>query len=284
MASKNPNLPIARPFVKWAGGKQRVLPHLLSRLPGRRHSTYHEPFVGGGAMFFCLAARYIKNPGWHAHLSDQNERLVRTYSAIKRDVDGVIARLQEHASRHDEKYYYEVRGQQVDDFATDAQVAAWFIYLNKTCFNGLYRVNKKNIFNVPIGRYINPTICDADNLRACAGLLARAEIHHEPYDVVRDRAQPGDFVYFDPPYVPLSSSANFTAYTQAGFGLDDQQRLRDLALALKERGVDIMLSNHGNEVVRELYQRGFDIQPIAVARAINSRGSNRGHVEELVIC
>lgn len=263
---------VAKPFVKWAGGKRRLVPHLLRHVP-TRFGAYHEPFVGGGALFYELKPVV-------AHLSDANERLVRTYRGIRDDVDGVIRRLRSYP--HDQEFFLSMRKEDVDA-GSDADVAAWFIYLNKTGFNGLYRVNRKNEFNVPFGDQSNPTICDEDNLRACARLLCRAEIEVEDFTGVLRRARRGDLVYFDPPYLPLSLSSSFVSYTKGGFGPEDHRKLRDVALALKRRGVTVLLSNSSHPLVCELYGEHFHIEEVLAARAINSRGDRRGPVREVLI-
>jgi len=258
-----------RPFVKWAGGKRQLLPQLLSHVP-EKFGRYFEPFVGGGALFFAL-----RPPS--AVLTDVNERLIRTYRGVRNDVDGVIRRLEEF--RHEESFYYQQRDRDIDA-GTDADVAAWFIYLNKVGFNGLYRVNRNNRFNVPFGRHKNPTICDEATLRACSAALQKAHLEKTDFaDAVADAVE-GDLVYFDPPYVPLSDTANFTKYTSGGFGTDDQERLRDLALSLKQRGVHVILSN--SSAARDLYE-GFTTTEVSATRLVNSKVTGRGAITELVI-
>jgi DNA adenine methylase len=232
--------PSPKPFVKWVGGKRRLVPELLRQAP-RSFGRYHEPFVGGGALFFGLA------------------------------------------ESHDKDQYYSVRALSVDGMEDDADVAAWFIYLNKTGFNGLYRVNRRGLFNVPMGRYKNPNICDDENLRVCSRALAGVDIRHEGFDAVTERAEPGDFVYFDPPYVPVSDTANFTAYTRSGFGPAEQEKLRDVARRLKDNGVRVIVSNSDTAPVRSLYRRGFRQRQVLVGRAINSKATARGAVPELII-
>ncbi|MFM2247548.1 MAG: adenine methylase [Pseudomonadota bacterium] len=271
----------ARPFVKWAGGKRRLIDELLEGAPAG-FRRYHEPFVGGGALFFALAGRYVR-PGAWASLSDVNIRLVRTWRAVQNDVEGLILRLKDYAEAHDEEQFYAVRAIDVDKFDDDTDVAAWFIYLNKTAYNGLYRVNRSGGFNVPLGRYADPQICDPDGLRLASRALAGAHIEHAAFDSVLDRALPGDFVYFDPPYVPVSHTADFTSYTADGFSMADQARLRDVAAALKDRGVHVLLSNSDTATVRELYQGSFHHRTVLCGRAINSRASSRGRVAELLI-
>ncbi|MEC7949133.1 MAG: DNA adenine methylase [Myxococcota bacterium] len=273
--------PAPKPFIKWVGGKRRLVPELLRQAP-RRFGRYHEPFVGGGALFFGLAEEHAGREGW-ACLSDTNLRLVRTYRAVRDDVEGLVARLRDYADAHDKDQYYAVRALDVDAMDDDADVAAWFIYLNKTGFNGLYRVNRKGGFNVPMGRYKKPNICDGDNLRACHRVLQGVEIHHEGFEQAEKRAVEGDFVYFDPPYVPASATSNFTAYTRDGFGLGEQEKLRDVARDLKNRGVRVILSNSDTPPVRSLYQRGFAKRQVMMTRAVNSQASKRGGVPELLI-
>jgi DNA adenine methylase len=273
--------PAARPFIKWVGGKRRLVPTLLRQAPSD-FGNYHEPFVGGGALFFALANQTPQAKRW-ANLSDQNLRLIRTYRAVRDDVEGLIARLRDYAESHDKDQYYAVRALAVDAMEDDADAAAWFIYLNKTGFNGLYRVNQKGGFNVPIGRYAKPNVCDGDNLRAASRILQGVDIRHEGFESVVGRAKAGDFVYFDPPYVPASGTANFTAYTRSGFGPAEQERLRDVARSLKNKGVRVILSNSDTAPVRTLYQRGFRKSQVMVARAVNSRASARGAVPELLI-
>ena len=260
-----------KPFLKWVGGKRQLLPELLARIP-QGFDTYFEPFLGGGALFFALLPE-------KAILSDTNLRLVRTYRAVRDDVDEVIAELSTYP--HDRVFFEELRRVDVDALC-DVQVAAWMIYLNRTGFNGLYRVNKSGGFNVPFGRYKNPTICNPDRLIAASEALQGAEILHSSFTEVYKFAKPGDFVYFDPPYVPLSETSSFTSYTKDGFGIDLQMKLRDTASFLKERGVDVLLSNSSAGAVFELYE-GFEIEEVYANRAINSKGSARGKVAEVLI-
>jgi DNA adenine methylase len=261
-----------RPFLKWAGGKRQLLVELRQHVP-EKINTYHEPMVGGGALFFAIKPR-------KAVLSDSNERLVRTYRGVRDAVEDVIGLLSGYP--HSKPFFLDLRAREIDS-GTDAEVAAWMIYLNKTCFNGLYRVNSKDRFNVPFGHYKDPLICDAELLRACSTTLRSVKIEHEDFKAVGSRARPGDFVYFDPPYVPVSTTASFTSYTKGGFGVDDQRRLRDVAGKLKRKGAHVLLSNSSTPLVHQLYGEGFEHREVLAKRAINSKGSARGPVGELII-
>ncbi len=269
------------PFLKWAGGKRQVVPDLLAHLPPT-FGTYHEPFVGGGALFFALAACRPR-PYRSAVLSDANLRLVRTWQAVRDDPEAVIARLEAHAAAHSRDFFLAVRKAPPDASDDPADMAAWLVYLNRTAFNGLYRVNRKGVFNVPFGRYEHPTICDPVLLRTASGSLAGVEVLHAPFEATLDRAEAGDVVYFDPPYVPRSATSLFTSYTEGRFGPEDQERLRDVALTLAARGVHVVLSNHDTPEVRALYRPPFRAFRVDVARFINSRADRRGAVPELII-
>ncbi len=262
-------------MLKWVGGKGQLLPELLARLP-QSFNAYHEPFVGGGALFFELAARGRITT---AYLSDGNPSLIDVYLGLRDCVDEVIAALRQH--RYDHDYYYQVRALRPADLSLPER-AARIIYLNKTCYNGLYRENRRGEFNVPFGRYKNPTICDEPNLRAAAAVLQGLDIARRPFDSTIDYANRGDFVYFDPPYHPVSATANFTTYDRDGFGPDDQRRLREVVAELKEREVAAMVSNSDMPYIRELYA-GFDVDQVQATRAVNSKANGRGKVAELLI-
>lgn len=268
--------PQAAPIVKWVGGKSRLLPELLSRMPAQ-FGRYYEPFAGGAALFFRLAPT-------RAVLGDDNRDLINLYQTVGHKVEDVIRRLAVHRRLHDESHYYEMRARWNDTKVSWTHVdrAAAFIYLNKTCFNGLWRVNRAGHFNVPMGRYEDPPICAVDSLRLAAGALRRAELRCGHYrDAVAD-ARSGDFVYFDPPYDPLTPTASFTSYTSGAFGQDDQRELAELARRLVARGCKVMLSNSDTPFVRSLY-KGFRIDRVRCSRAINSNAAKRGDVDEVVI-
>ncbi len=232
----------AAPFVKWAGGKRTLIPDIAKHFP-ERVGTYWEPFVGGGAVFFTFANRMDR-----AILSDQNEELLIAYQAVKDSVDDLIEALRHHEHGHkDSRYYNRVRGQEPTDAIA---IAARFIYLNKTCYNGLYRVNKSGKFNVPKGRYKNPDICNEQRLRDASKVLAKATIRVGDFEKVV-RPGPDDFIYCDPPY-----DACFTGYQPGGFTPDDQERLRNAAKSWTESGAQVMLSNSDTPLIRRLYRGG----------------------------
>ena len=271
-------LPPPRPFVKWAGGKSRLVSQLTPLLPPDIHERrLVEPFVGGGAMFFA------RRPA-RAILSDINPDLIHTYRSIRDDVAGVIAALAPLAAAgHDPATYYAVRARYNAGDGHGAPLrAALFIYLNKTCFNGLHRVNRRGEFNVPVGRYRNPAILDLPTLTAASLALARVDIACAPFEAALGGVGPRDFVYLDPPYAPVSATSSFTAYASGGFSEADQHRLRDVVVELRQRGAKVMLTNSDVPLVRELY-RGFHITPIHAPRAVNARASGRGLVRELAI-
>ena len=258
--------------VPQVGGGQAAAPTRAAA--ARAGSIRHLPRAvrRGGALFFALAPE-------RAILSDTNDRLIRTYRGVRDRVEDVIARLA--ASPHDKEFFLRERARAVDD-ADDDELAAWFVYLNRTGYNGLYRVNQSNRFNVPFGSYASPNICDARTLRRCAAALRGADLRVDDFSSLVFRVQPGDFVYLDPPYVPLSATSSFTSYTSERFGLEDQIRLRDVALALKKQRVHVLISNSASPLARELYA-AFRVEEVRARRAVNSRSDGRGPVTELLI-
>jgi DNA adenine methylase len=272
-----------RPFLKWAGGKGQLISQYLPHFPAG-FSTYHEPFLGGGAIFFHLLPE-------RSRLMDINPELVNVFECIRDHVDQVILHLAAHRDRHraaDEAaledatrhYYYQVRSHiPVDPIAR----AARLVYLNKTCFNGLYRENSKGLFNVPMGRYKNPPICDPDLLYAASSALQTARIGLAPFEAVLEEATTRhDFVYFDPPYYPISATSKFTAYNRYAFTEVDQVRLRHVFGQLCDRGVKVMLSNSDCPFIHDLYQ-GFRIHTISASRSINAHASKRGKITEVLV-
>lgn len=266
-----------KPIVKWAGGKSRLLGELLARVPPEM-KTYAEPFAGGAALFFAITSS-PKHQFERALLSDANAELVACYRAVRDDVGALIGALKKY--RYEEKLFYATRDLDTDGMS-DVERGARLIFLNRTCYNGLWRVNARGRFNVPFGRYKNPKILDEENLRAASRALARAEIVHGDFTKVTAQCGAGDFVYFDPPYVPLSRTAAFTSYAANGFARADQERLAQELRALHARGAHAMLSNHDTAETRELY-KDFSAQVVWVPRAINSDASKRGDTAELVV-
>lgn len=270
-----------KPFVKWVGGKRQLVKQFreLDLYPPDQFNpisnTYYEPFVGGGAVFFDLLP--VK-----AELSDLNKELVITYNVIKNDVENLIISLKKHV--YDKEYFLTIRSQKIEDLS-DIEIASRFIFLNKTGFNGMYRVNKKGQFNVPFGNYKNPTICDENNLRHVSRELQMVNIKHSDYKTVLNTAVKGDFIYFDPPYHPLNSTSSFTAYTVNAFLEKEQLELRDTFIKLHKRGCYVMLSNSDTPFINEIYSgiKGIKINKVYAGRSINSKASGRKKISEVLI-
>jgi DNA adenine methylase len=271
---------MSEPFLKWAGGKRYLLNEILKRLPSQIE-RYYEPMVGAGAVFFELANRKRFKK---AKISDVNEDLIITYKAIRDNASDVLMYLnqleREHFSRNSEKYYYKIRDLNKWDL-DKPQTAARMIYLNKTCFNGLYRVNQAGKFNVPYGNYKNPTICNPKALIQASKALQKVSIVLQDFEEAIVNITSEDAVYFDPPYWPVKQGA-FTSYTDAGFDSSDQKRLADLAQKLKKIGIFALFSNADVLPVRQLY-KGLNIDKILVPRRINADGKGRGKITELLI-
>lgn len=268
---------VIRPVVKWAGGKGKLLNELLSHVPASM-GTYIEPFCGGAAVFFALAG-HSPRPFERAILCDQNEDLMACYRALRDDLTGLVRALRKY--RYDRELFYETRAKDPSNLK-DAARGARFLFLNKTCFNGLWRVNSKGQFNVPFGTYKNPKILDEEGLEEASRALAGVELVTGDYRTVTKRAKRGDFVYLDPPYVPLSRTAQFTAYSMAGFGPNDQVKLAGELARLAKKGVKAMLSNHDTKETEELY-KGFWTRVVKVRRSINSDITKRGDTREIIV-
>jgi DNA adenine methylase len=281
-------LPHTFPFVKWAGGKTQLLDRLDKCIP-LAFNRYFEPFLGGGAFFYHLTS--VRNLKFVAYLSDKNQELINVYKVVKSNVDQLIDILKTYKKEYHKApkdYYRELKDRFDIENRTDIEKAARLITLNKTCYNGLYRVNSQGKFNVPMGKYKNPIICDSENLRNASLILRSIDSHlyWEDYQkILTDKAQKGDFVYLDPPYNPMTSTANFTGYTGDRFTEKDQERLAEIFKKLDARGCKVLLSNSDTEYVRELYADYVkNIRRVTVRRNINSRASKRlGHIE-LLIC
>ncbi|MEY3299117.1 MAG: methyltransferase [Cyanobacteriota bacterium] len=266
---------VARPFLKWAGGKGRLLSQYEPYFPASC-ATYYEPFVGGGAVFFYLAQRMQR-----AVLGDINPELVNVYRWVRDAPKALIVKLEYHKRHHSPDHYYHMRQQHQLPHPLDR--AARLIYLNKTCYNGLYRENSQGQFNVPVGRYKNPAICDPALIRVASASLQPAQIVEQPFtDLLKYSFTPQDFVYLDPPYHPLSATSQFTQYSRHGFGPTDQARLAQVFRQLADWGVRVMLSNSDCEFIRDLYA-GFPMHSIQAARMINAQAGRRGKISELLI-
>jgi DNA adenine methylase len=277
---------VPRPVVKWAGGKAKLADKLVGWMPPKI-GTYVEPFCGGGAVFFRLAAEQERRFD-RAVLADKNEHLIALYRAIQRHIDDLAAAVAGYANQFDalepegqEKLFYEVREKEPPAKDIVAR-GARLVFLNKTCYNGLWRENASGKNNVPFGRYANPKIFDVCALVAAHRALQDVDLVVDDFEKVTKRLRKDDFVYFDPPYVPVSKTSNFTAYAKDGFGPKDQERLRDLLGELGQRGVRAMLSNARTPDTEELY-RDFAREAVPMPRSINSVGNKRGDVEELVV-
>lgn len=268
---------LARPFLKWAGGKRQLLPELQRHIP--EYEAYFEPFVGAGALLFHLQPK-------RAVISDTNTELINCYNVIRYDLSELLEDL--HGHERTEEYYYKIRGIDRDEDAfkrlSNVQRASRVIFLNKTCYNGLFRVNSKGHFNVPFGRYRNPKIVDRDVLEAVNRYLNTHDvvIYNEDFEKAVQDARKGDFVYFDPPYDPVSDTASFTGYSINGFGRDEQRRLKKVYDELTRKGVKCLLSNSATPFVLALYQ-DYEIIEVAASRSINSVSNRRGKVDEVIV-
>lgn len=265
------------PIIKWPGGKTRLLPELIARMPAR-FNRYYEPFLGGAALFLHVRPE-------NAILSDLNADLINVYRELANHSDDVVRKLELYASSHSKAYYYSMRTawNLPDAWGVDVSGrAALFIYLNKTCFNGLWRVNAAGEFNVPMGDYENPKILDAEALLQAGKVFTKATLTVSDFKFSVQSAGSGDFVYFDPPYIPTSPSSGFTAYNPGGFGKAHHEDLATLARMLVKRGSFVMLSNSDTPLAHDLY-KGFKIDKVSRAGTINSDKTKRGRVGELII-
>lgn len=268
-----------QPFTKWTGGKRQLLGELRSYMP-ENYNRYFEPFVGGGALFFDLAPE-------QAVINDFNEELINAYRQIKDKPVDLIDLLLGHKENNSKDYYLELRAADRDGrlaSMTDVERAARILYMLRVDFNGLYRVNSKNQFNVPYGRYKNPKIVDVDLIHQISGYLNENDIEILQTDFADAvaGAQTGDFVYFDPPYIPLNETSSFTSYTHEGFSYEEQVRLRDTFKELTDRGVYVMLSNSSSPLVEELYQ-DFNVHFVEAQRTNGAKSSSRGKISEIIV-
>lgn len=266
------------PVVKWVGGKRQLLPEIQKYIP-QNVSTYYEPFVGGGAVLFHLQPS-------KAVINDINEELINLYIVIKTNIEELIEDLKRHKNEAD--YYYTIRELDRDreryENLTNVQRASRIIYLNKTCYNGLFRVNQQGEFNTPFGRYKNPNIINEEVLRAVNNYFNEAEITFKcgDFEEAVKGIRKGSFVYLDPPYDPVSNSANFTGYDKGGFNRDEQERLKRLCDSLDKKGIRFLLSNSATDYILDLY-KDYRIEIVQAKRPINSRGDKRGEVNEVLV-
>lgn len=268
---------LLKPFVKWAGGKRQLLPEIKKYIP-EEYSTYYEPFVGGGAVLFHIQPEKFV-------INDVNREIVNVYNTVKNEVENLITELKSY--ENDADFYYKIRAiDRVENFSNLSNVkkAARVIYLNKTCFNGLFRVNRQGQFNVPFGKYKKPNIVNEDTLRAVNQYFAQAkgEILNTDFAECLSKAKKDSFVYLDPPYDPVSNSSSFTGYTLSGFNRYEQERLKTTCDKLNQKGCKFLLSNSATDFIKDLY-KDYKIEIVKAGRSINSKASKRGKIEEVLI-
>lgn len=270
---------LVAPFLKWVGGKRQLMPSIVELLPKNiKDLNYIEPFIGGGAVLFHLQPQ-------NAIINDFNSELINVYEVIKNNLTELIKDLKKHDNNAD--YFYQIRSiDRTEDFKnlTKVKRASRIIYLNKTCFNGLYRVNNSGEFNAPFGRYKNPNIVNEPTLKAVSKFLNsnNIAIKNEDYSTVLNDITDKSFVYLDPPYHPISENSNFTGYVQGGWNIIDQTRLRDTCNMLDKKGIKFLLSNSSSPLIKDLYDN-YNISTIKASRSINSNGADRGDVDEFLI-
>ncbi|WP_434334366.1 Dam family site-specific DNA-(adenine-N6)-methyltransferase [Mycoplasma capricolum subsp. capricolum] len=265
--------------VKWVGGKKQIQDTIINLIP-KQFNNYIEPFIGGAAILFALQPK-------NAIINDLNTELINVYNVIKEEPFKLICLLETHKKNHSEEYFYQIRNldraKQYNKLS-NVKKASRIIYLNKTCFNGLYRVNKDGYFNTPFGRYKNPSILNKQNILNVSKYLNENNIQilNKDYKEILELAKPGDFIYLDPPYMPISQSSSFTSYTQDGFDIQQQIELKEQCDLLTKKGIKFLLSNSDCHFIRELY-KDYEILVVKAKRAINSKAEKRGHINELLI-
>jgi len=264
-------------FIKWAGGKKQLLKQFKPYFP-KKINRYFEVFIGGGAVLFYIIKTYKPK---YIFISDINEELINCYNVIKEDVEELIKLLKEYKKKHNKEVYYEVRAED-PKLLSNTSRAGRFIYLNKTCFNGLYRVNSKGGFNVPIGSYKAPSIVMEKELREISKLLKGVKIKVMSFENIIKIAKKGDFIYFDPPYYPIKKGKSFTTYTKGNFLEKEQEQLKDVFSKLDKKGCNIMLSNSDTKFIKDLYE-DYNINFVQANRMINCDGNGRGKINEVVV-
>ena len=284
MSQLVPNQKHAVPFLRWAGGKRKLMSEILASLPddfGHQGMKFFEPFIGGGALMFELGkfnSKYFVE-GKNLHIGDSNPDLIATYKVIRDNPKELIAKLRKLENRISLEDYLNMRALQPEK---PIDVAARFIYLNKTCFNGLWRVNSSGQFNVPYGKLKNPKVLDKENLILCSKRLANSKIKSGDFEAIVKSAEKGDFVYFDPPYLPLSESASFSKYAKEDFSTLDHERLANTIAQLTKRGVKVMLSNSDTKLTRAIFKNDLRLRKVSVARTIAANSRNRTAVDEII--
>lgn len=272
---------LVQPFLKWAGGKRQLIPTIQDFIP-KKYTHYYEPFVGAGAILFSLQPKKVT-------INDTNSELINCYQTIKENSEELIALCQQHKELNSKEHYYELRAQDRNSdfkYRSTVERAARIIYLNKTCFNGLFRVNNSGQFNVPYGNYSNPSIADPSVIRAVSAYLNQADVKilNGDFELAVATAKKGSFLYFDPPYHPISDTSSFTGYSMNGFGEEEQIRLKNTCDRLSDRGCKLLLSNSAASFIKSLYDDPrYEIIDVKANRAINSVGSKRGRISELLI-
>ena len=268
------------PFVKWAGGKRKLISQILPHFP-KEFNNYFEPFIGGGAVIFEIQ-NYSNIQKFY--ISDLNSDLINLYLTVKNKPEKLLSELKIH--ENNEEYFYKIRNLDRDEkiFSklTDIQKASRFLYLNKTAFNGLYRVNSKNQFNVPFGKYKNPNYADSENILKCSQFLKKVNIFNQDFEEFKKLIKKGDFIYFDPPYFPVNKTSSFTSYTQNGFDLSEQKRLLNMMRWIDSIGAYFLLSNAHTEETLDFYKE-FKIIEVETGRSINSKAQNRGKIKEILV-
>lgn len=270
---------LAKPFLKWAGGKRQLLPEIRKYVP-KKINTYYEPFIGAGAVLFDIQPK-------RAVVNDINKELINVYNVVKNNIDELIEDLKKHENNKD--YFYAIRDldrQPEYQQLSNVERASRIIYLNKTCYNGLFRVNSQGQFNVPFGKYKNPQIVNEITVKSVHNYFSfnNITVLNKDFETAVETAEKGDFVYFDPPYDPVSDSASFTGYSLDGFDRSQQIRLRDLCVELDKRGCKFLLSNSATDFIQEIYkEEEFHIEIVSASRNINSVASKRGKIDEVLV-